>query len=159
MDAVAARIDQAIQMKAVTKQMGGVVKGMDKAARPPAPLRPAPGGRPRAAALPLSPRASQALKSMDMEQIAKVMEQFESSFENLDLASATVENALGGATAASMPEAEVDELLDAVSAEHGLEIANKAAAVGKGAVQMGAAADEHDDALEKRLQALREGAM
>ena len=30
---------------------------------------------------------------------------------------------------------------------------------GKGAVQMGAAADEHDDALEKRLQALREGAM
>ena len=96
---------------------------------------------------------------MDMEQIGKVMEQFESSFENLDLASATVENALGGATAASMPEAEVDELLDAVSAEHGLEIANKAAAVGKGAVQMGAAADEHDDALEKRLQALREGAM
>ncbi|EOD15763.1 hypothetical protein EMIHUDRAFT_419528 [Emiliania huxleyi CCMP1516] len=130
MDAVAARIDQAIQMKAVTKQMGGVVKGMDKA-----------------------------LKSMDMEQIGQVMEQFESSFENLDLASATVENALGGATAASMPEAEVDELLDAVSAEHGLEIANKAAAVGKGAVQMGAAADEHDDALEKRLQALREGAM
>jgi hypothetical protein len=53
---------------------------------------------------------------MDLEKIAAVMEQFERSFDSLDLASATVEGAMGSATAGSMPEEEVDALINQVSA-------------------------------------------
>merc|ERR1719201_2792388 len=73
--------------------MGSVVKGMDKV-----------------------------LGSMNVEAISKVMDQFESSFEDMDVRSEYVEGAMNSSTTAAMPEEQVDELMQMVADEHGLQM-------------------------------------
>jgi len=94
-DAVASRLESAIKMQQVTKSMGQVVKGMDKV-----------------------------LGSMNVEAIAKVMENFEKSFENMDVRSEYVEQTMNSSTTAAMPEGEVDTLMQMVADEHGLKMAD-----------------------------------
>ncbi|EPY41995.1 charged multivesicular body protein 1 [Angomonas deanei] len=74
MDAVVSRMDTAIKMKMVTKNMGDMVKGMDKV-----------------------------LKTMDPEKISKLMDQFEKQFETMDVTSAYMEGAIGQSVATSHP--------------------------------------------------------
>lgn len=69
-------------MQQVTKSMGKVVSGMDKV-----------------------------LGSMNVEQISKVMENFERSFEDMDVRSEYVEQTMNSSTTAAMPEEEVDTLM------------------------------------------------
>ena len=64
--------------------MGSVVKGMDKV-----------------------------LGSMNVEQISKVMEKFEQSFEDMDVRSEYVEQTMNASTTAAMPEEDVDTLMQA----------------------------------------------
>eukprot|EP00310_Coccolithus_braarudii_P017783 CAMPEP_0183354512 /NCGR_PEP_ID=MMETSP0164_2-20130417/37356_1 /TAXON_ID=221442 /ORGANISM="Coccolithus pelagicus ssp braarudi, Strain PLY182g" /LENGTH=201 /DNA_ID=CAMNT_0025527409 /DNA_START=44 /DNA_END=649 /DNA_ORIENTATION=- len=131
-DAVASRLESAIKMQQVSSQMGTVVKGMDKA-----------------------------LASMDMDKIASVMEQFEKSFDELDLRGQAVEGTLASSTATSMPESEVDSLIQQVSDEHGLEFASRAVDAATAPVAMKvtntetATQEADEDQLEKRLAALR----
>ena len=113
-------------MKQVTAQMGAVTKGMDKV-----------------------------LASMDVNQISKVMDQFEASFDNMQVAGDYVEQAMNSATASTMPEEDVDKLMQAVADEHALNFSSGATAAGTGAVAQAQAATGDDDALEKRLAALR----
>merc|ERR1719502_569122 len=94
-DAVASRLESAIKMQQVTKSMGSVVKGMDKV-----------------------------LGSMNVEQISKVMDQFEKSFEDMDVRSEYVESAMNSSTTAAMPEEQVDELMQMVADEHGLKMSD-----------------------------------
>jgi len=94
-DAVSSRLESAIKMQQVTKSMGQVVKGMDKV-----------------------------LGSMNVEAIGKVMENFEKSFENMDVRSEYVEQAMNSSTTAAMPEGEVDTLMQMVADEHGLKMAD-----------------------------------
>ena len=130
LDAVASRVESAVKMKQVTKQMGAVTKGMDRA-----------------------------LKSMDVAQIAKVMDQFEASFDEVDVRSAAVEATLASSTASAMPEDQVDSLLQQVSDAHGLEFRMNAASASTAPVQVeqeaAALVESGEDALEKRLAALR----
>ncbi|EPY43675.1 charged multivesicular body protein 1 [Angomonas deanei] len=93
MDAVVSRMDTAIKMKMVTKNMGDMVKGMDKV-----------------------------LKTMDPEKISKLMDQFEKQFETMDVTSAYMEGAIGQSVATSTPEDEVNNLMSQVADEHGLDI-------------------------------------
>jgi charged multivesicular body protein 1 len=131
LDAVASRVESAIKMKAVTKQMGGVVKGMDKV-----------------------------LASMDVNKISSVMDKFEASFDELDTRSQYIEGAMNSSTASTMPEDAVDKLLSQVSDEHGLQFKASAADASTTPVQMAlptaALEESQEDALEKRLQALRQ---
>ena len=92
-DAVASRLESAIKMQQVTKSMGAVVKGMDKV-----------------------------LGSMNVEQISKVMDQFEKSFEDMDVRSEYVEGAMNSSTTGTMPEEEVETLMQMVADEHGLKM-------------------------------------
>merc|ERR1719453_214364 len=87
-DAVASRLESAIKMQQVTKSMGSVVKGMDKV-----------------------------LASMNVDQITKVMDKFEQSFEDMDVRSEYVEQAMNSSTTAAMPEEQVDELMQMVADE------------------------------------------
>lgn len=73
--------------------MAGVVKGMDRA-----------------------------MESMNLEKISLVMEKFESQFEDLDVQTATMEGAMGGVTASAMPQDEIDNLMQQVADENGLEL-------------------------------------
>lgn len=93
-DAVAARVQTAVQMGQLTKSMSGVVRGMDKA-----------------------------LQSMDVQKISKVMDKFEQQFEDLDVRSGYMENAIDQSTSLSTPEGEVNSLVQQVADEHGLQVA------------------------------------
>eukprot|EP00316_Scyphosphaera_apsteinii_P017560 CAMPEP_0119345732 /NCGR_PEP_ID=MMETSP1333-20130426/107640_1 /TAXON_ID=418940 /ORGANISM="Scyphosphaera apsteinii, Strain RCC1455" /LENGTH=200 /DNA_ID=CAMNT_0007358213 /DNA_START=6 /DNA_END=608 /DNA_ORIENTATION=- len=130
-DAVASRLESAIQMQQVTRQMGGVVKGMDKI-----------------------------LQSMDMKQISSVMDQFERAFDEIDLRAQYVEGAIDNSTALQTPDDEVEMLLNQVSDEHGLAFKANAANASRAPVkvqqaQQGDELGDAEDALEKRLAALR----
>ena len=48
-----------------------------------------------------------ALKSMNLEQISTMLDRFEKSFENLDVQSQVMEDTVGGVTAQSVPEGDV----------------------------------------------------
>ena len=96
---------------------------------------------------------------MDMNQIGAVMEKFEASFDEAEMRSQYVENAMNCSTASTMPEEAVDSLLQQVSDEHGLQFASRAADASTAPVAMvaptAALEDSQEDALEKRLAALR----
>merc|ERR1719163_1291632 len=109
-DAVSSRLESAIKMQQVTRSMGSVVKGMDKV-----------------------------LGSMNVEAISKVMEQFERSFEDMDVRSEYVEQTMNSSTTAAMPEGEVDSLMQMVADEHGLKMSDEFKTAASGGMKMGEA--------------------
>lgn len=92
-DGVASRVQSAIQMKQVTSAMSGVVKSMDSA-----------------------------LKSMNLEKVAKIMDSFEKQFEHLDVQTQTMEEAMSGVTTLTVPEEQVEGLMQKAADEAGLEL-------------------------------------
>jgi len=95
-DAVAARVESAIRMGQVSRSMGAIVKGLDKA-----------------------------MESMDMEKITMIMDKFEKQFEDLDVQSQYIENAMSQTTTLSTPQDQVESLIQQVAEEHGLEVAEQ----------------------------------
>ena len=85
-DAVSSRLETAIRMKTVTKSMTGVVAGM-----------------------------GHAMKSMDVEKISKTMDNFEKQFEDMDVRSGYMENAMSNSSASATPAEEVDQLIRMVA--------------------------------------------
>jgi len=92
-DAVASRVETAVRMKCVTTSMAHIVMAMDKS-----------------------------MKEMNLEKMTQVMDQFEKQFEDLDVQSEYVENAINQTTALSTPQEQVDELIAQVADEHGLQL-------------------------------------
>ncbi|KAJ1800455.1 hypothetical protein LPJ59_001080 [Coemansia sp. RSA 2399] len=92
-DAVASRVQTAVTMHRVTGSMANVVRGMDKA-----------------------------MESMNLDTITKVMDKFESQFEDLDVQAEYMEGTIGGATALSTPQDDIDTLMQQVADEAGLEL-------------------------------------
>ena len=94
---------------------------------------------------------------MDMNQIGAVMDKFEASFDQADVLSVTVAKGMDATTAADSDA--VESLLQQVSDEHGLQFASRAADASTAPVAMSAPTaalqDSQEDALEKRLAALR----
>eukprot|EP00056_Hartaetosiga_gracilis_P013927 m.236012 g.236012 ORF g.236012 m.236012 type:complete len:199 (+) comp13918_c1_seq4:2553-3149(+) len=95
-DAVAQRVQTAIAMNQVTKSMVGVTKSMDKV-----------------------------MKSMNLEAISRLMDKFERQFEDLDVKAQVMESGMLSTTASTMPEGEVDMLMNQVADEHGLEMGDR----------------------------------
>ena len=81
-DAVASRLETAIRMQDVNKAMIMTVKGM-----------------------------SNAMKSMEVEQIAQTMADFEKSFEDMDVRSGYMESTMENTTSMTTPPEEVDNLM------------------------------------------------
>ena len=80
-DAVANRVETAVRMNQVTKSMGGIVKGMDEV-----------------------------LKTLDTEKITKLMDKFDTQFENLDVNSSYMESAMSTTTSGMTPVVKVYKL-------------------------------------------------
>ncbi|XP_065064172.1 charged multivesicular body protein 1a-like [Rhopilema esculentum] len=130
-DAVASRIQSALAMKQVTKDMSGVVKGLDKA-----------------------------LQSMDLQKVSAVMEKFEKQFEDLDVHTQVLEGSMGNAVTLTTPQDQVDQLILQVAEENGLEVMDQLAEVNpaSGSLAQGAASKvkgSKEDDLDRRLAALR----
>lgn len=89
-DAVASRVQSALTTRKVTGSMAGVVKAMDAA-----------------------------MKGMNLEKISSLMEKFEQQFEDLDVQSSVMENTMSDTTTTSVPQGDVDNLLQQVADEAG----------------------------------------
>ena len=63
-----------------------------------------------------------AMASNNLERVAQTMDQFERQFENLDIQSEFVENAMNNQASLSTPEDEVNTLMMQVADEHGLDV-------------------------------------
>lgn len=127
-DAVSSRVQSALTMKQVTKDMGSVVKGLDKA-----------------------------LSSMDLQKIAAVMEKFESQFEDLDVHTQVMESSMGAATTLTTPTEQVDDLIKQVADENGLEMISdlESAPEVRDSIASSSRTMAEEDQLNRRLQALR----
>ncbi|GAA6009943.1 hypothetical protein JCM11491_000875 [Sporobolomyces phaffii] len=133
-DAVASRVETAVTMRSVTGSMSAVVKNMDRA-----------------------------MQDMNLERISAVMDKFESQFEDLDVQTGYLEGTLSSDNAISAPSDQVDLLMSQVADEAGLEIQHELQGPDKGKVavpnldeqQRVSATEEEEDALAKRLRALR----
>ena len=128
LDAVQSRVQSAMTMKGVAKDIGVLTKGLEKA-----------------------------MNAMNLEEVEKVMGKFEQQFENLEVMTGTVENAMTSGTALSAPTSEVDSLMKQIAEENGLEVAAQMAAVPQAQPTAAAASAEsaRERELNDRLQALR----
>ncbi|KAJ1978056.1 hypothetical protein H4R34_003344 [Dimargaris verticillata] len=125
-DGVASRVQTALTMRTVTGSMAGVVQSMDRA-----------------------------MSSMNLEKISLTMDKFESQFENLDVQTQYMEGAMSGTTSLTTPQADVDQLMQQVAEEHGLELKHE---LGVPSTVPEASRTEEivkQDALDQRLAQLR----
>ncbi|KRY49372.1 Charged multivesicular body protein 1b, partial [Trichinella britovi] len=126
-DAVAARVQTALTTKKVSKSMAGVVKAMDAA-----------------------------MRSMNLEKTSQLMDKFETEFVNLDVQSATMENAMSATSTLNAPQNEVDKLMQQVADEAGLEL-NMQLPSGQMSTIVGTSKNSAEqDELSQRLAKLRQ---
>merc|ERR1712018_154667 len=126
-DATASRVQSAVAKRSGQKNMGSVVKSLEKA-----------------------------VNSMELQKISEVMDKFESQFEDLDVHTAVMEDAMGSATTTTTPVDQVEALMRQVADENGLEITENLASVPTQTIgEASAAPATADDALGRRLAALR----
>lgn len=130
LDACCSRIETAVRMNQVTDGMKGVVKGMGKS-----------------------------LNAMNIEEMSKLMDRFESQFEDLDVKTQYMEGTMNATTATSTPAEQVDELIGRVADENNLELGeafSNAGPVGKKTPQLKEPEKSQvQDDLEARLANLR----
>lgn len=127
-DAVASRVQTAVTMRSVTGNMAQVIRGMDKA-----------------------------LQTMNLEKISMVMDKFENQFEDLDASTNYYESATNNVNALTTPQEEVDELMNQIADEAGIEMKQ-----GLNETKVDIASpvtpvmnEDKEDKLAERLRALR----
>jgi len=129
-DAVSSRLETAVRMNNLSTSMAGVVRGM-----------------------------STGLQSMDVDKMAATMDKFESQFEDLDVRTQYMDDAMNSTTASTTPADQVDTLIQIVADENQLELGeafNDVGPVGKKVPQPSVAeASKTTDDLEARLANLR----
>lgn len=127
-DAVASRVQTALTTRQVTNSMAGVVKAMDAA-----------------------------MKGMNLEKISGLMDKFESQFEDLDVQSSYMENTMSQTTTTSVPQNDVESLMQRVADEAGLEL-NMELPSGPASTAIGTStqASTEQDELTARLARLRQ---
>jgi charged multivesicular body protein 1 len=90
------------------------------------------------------------------------MDGFEKSFEDVDVRSEYIEQAINSSTSAAMPEEDVENLLQQVADEHGLEFQSKlnqaTPSTAPIAQQATSLPEAEEDKLAERLRRLREQA-
>merc|ERR1719373_737794 len=130
MDAVAARVQTAIDMKLLSKDMKNVTRAMDSI-----------------------------MKTMNIEDISKNMDKFEQQFEDMDLNAQYMEQAMDTSTAQTTPASQVDELMSQIADENGIDLESKLAEVdplkAKAQANTQANKDTEPDDLEARLAKLQ----
>lgn len=129
-DAVASKVQTAVTMKAVTKNMGQVTKALDKA-----------------------------LNSMDLQKVSAVMDKFETQVQNLDVHTSVMEDSMSSAMTLTTPQEQVDDLIHQIAEESGLEVMDQLNQLPAGATSVvggeSSRNQEKEDQLSRRLAALR----
>ncbi|XP_022191079.1 charged multivesicular body protein 1b [Nilaparvata lugens] len=126
-DAVASRVQTALTTRKVTQSMAGVVKAMDAA-----------------------------MKSMNLEKISNLMDKFENQFEDLDVHSSYMENTMSQTVTTSVPQGDVDNLMQQVADEAGLDLNMELPPADNMSVTSSMQASQEQDELTQRLARLRQ---
>ncbi|XP_049849864.1 charged multivesicular body protein 1-like [Schistocerca gregaria] len=95
-DAVASRVENAIRMNTVTDSMSKIVRTIESS-----------------------------MKSMNLEKIAQIMDQFEKQFENLDIQSEFIEKSISDTTALITPQEQVDDLIAMTAEMYNIDLKEK----------------------------------
>eukprot|EP00092_Neocalanus_flemingeri_P056329 GFUD01066753.1.p1 GENE.GFUD01066753.1~~GFUD01066753.1.p1 ORF type:complete len:223 (+),score=94.64 GFUD01066753.1:80-670(+) len=126
-DATASRVQSAVTTKKVSKSMEGVVKGM-----------------------------AAAMKSMNLEKISTLMDNFEKQFEDLDVQTSVMEGAMSQSTATNIPQEGVDILMRQAADEAGLELNMELPGPAQATIGQSTQASTEQDELSQRLARLRQ---
>jgi len=126
-DATASRVQSAVTTKKVSKSMEGVVKGM-----------------------------SAAMKSMNLEKISTLMDNFEKEFEDLDVQTSVMEGAMSQTTATNIPQDAVEGLMKQAADEAGLELNMELPGAQSATIGQSTQASTEQDELSQRLARLRQ---
>ncbi|ESO89781.1 hypothetical protein LOTGIDRAFT_218604 [Lottia gigantea] len=129
-DAVSSKVQTALTMKNVTKDISNVSKALDKA-----------------------------MSSMDLSKVEQIMSKFEKQFEDLDVRTSTMESAMGTATTLSTPQDQVEALIHQVAEENGLEMIDQIQDLNPNTASLRSTdkgESSKEDDLSRRLQALRQ---
>ena len=98
------------------------------------------------------------MNSMNLVQITQLMDKFEQQVGDLDVQTTVMDQAMSASSSMSTPEGEIDELMNQVADEHGLEMGEQMAGqrVADGApVGSTSQANAEQDDLAQRLARLR----
>ncbi|XP_073515304.1 charged multivesicular body protein 1a [Phyllobates terribilis] len=126
-DAVASKVQTAVTMKGVTKNMAQVTKALDKA-----------------------------LGSMDLQKVSAVMDKFEQQVQNLDVHTSVMEDSMGSAMTLTTPQEQVDNLIIQIAKENDLEVMDQLHQLPQEATSVGESSSRTpEDQLSRRLAALR----
>ncbi|XP_062855749.1 charged multivesicular body protein 1a [Trichomycterus rosablanca] len=128
-DAVASKVQTAVTMKGVAKNMSQVTKALDKA-----------------------------LNSMDLQKVSAVMDKFEIQVQNLDVHTSVMEDSMSSATTLTTPQQQVDDLIVQIAEQNGLEVMDQLNELPAGASaveESSARSQDKEDQLSRRLAALR----
>jgi len=127
-DAVASRVQTAVTTKRMTGSMQGVVKAMDSA-----------------------------MKSMNLEKISTLMDNFEKNFEDLDVQTSVMEGAMNQTTATNVPQDAVESLMKQTADEAGLELNMELPSAATNTIgQSTQVSTQEPDELSQRLARLRD---
>lgn len=121
------RVQTALQTRKVTNSMAGVVKAMDAA-----------------------------MKGMNLEKISGLMDKFEQQFEDLDVQSSVMENTMNSTVTTSVPQNDVESLMQRVADEAGLELNMELPAGPSSTIGQSTQVSQEQDELTQRLARLRQ---
>ncbi|GAB1293771.1 Charged multivesicular body protein 1a [Apodemus speciosus] len=122
-DAVASKVQTAVTMKGVTKNMAQVTKALDKA-----------------------------LSAMDLQKVSAVMDRFEQQVQNLDVHTSVMEDSVSSATTLTTPQEQVDSLIVQIAEENGLEVLDQLSQLPEGASAVGeSSVRSQEDQLSRRV--------
>ncbi|KAH9260846.1 hypothetical protein BASA81_001313 [Batrachochytrium salamandrivorans] len=124
MEAVAQRVNQALVMGKVTKSMQKTVTGMDAA-----------------------------FKSMNVEKISKVMDQFTAAFDEVDVKTSVMGQELDRTMDSTVQSDDVTNLMQMVADEHGLTLSDNLKSAPKSSIASQLEINEEDQ-LGERLRNL-----
>ncbi|AMD19364.1 HBR463Wp [Eremothecium sinecaudum] len=127
-DSVASRVQTAVTMRQVSGSMAQVCRGMDRA-----------------------------LQTMNLEQITMIMDRFEQQFEDLDTSVNVYEDMGQNMDAVAVDHDKVDDLLNKVADENGMELKQSAQLKDLPEMQNSppVVSEEKEDKLVQRLRMLR----
>lgn len=97
-----------------------------------------------------------AMKSMNLEKISGLMDKFESQFEDLDVQSNVMENTMSSTVTTSVPQNDVDSLMQRVADEAGLELNMELPAGPSATIGQSTQVSQEQDELTQRLARLRQ---
>merc|ERR1719499_602453 len=128
LDAVAAKVQTAIDMKLLSKDMKNVTRAMDSV-----------------------------MNTMNIEDISRTMDKFEEQFEDMDLNAQYMEQAMDQSTAQTTPATQVDELMAQIADENGIDLESQLAEADplKAKTVKNTKANVEEDDLEARLAKLQ----